>query len=865
MNVRARIIRLFILMIIVVSCILGIFMFFNIREMGQRGDIMHKELETYSQENVGQELQDLADNISNYVLVLEAEIDRSMLNAARVLYEYDWLTDGMVTQDDLERIRLDTGMSDLYLGDMYGVFTLSTEPESIGISLFDIWEGYRMLITGESDYLPSDLKVKAETGEIFKFTAIPRADGRGILESALDASVIEVYLQRFIDNNISIRSMNLFDFELMTLTSNRAEGVQTIYSKGINVPRGTSYIDEFFDGHTEIRLEMDRHDARIYYPVIDDGRVRYVLFIDLDTTRYFATQDLTDGSIGELVRESAFLSTISLGTVFATLLIFTIFISFIVNKLIKNLEEATRSAEIASKAKSVFLSNMSHEIRTPMNAIIGMTSIGRTAGDLDRKNDCFEKIDGASKHLLGVINDILDMSKIEAGKFSLSESDFEFRKMIERVASVNKFRMEEMSQKFTVNIDEKIPQFLYGDDQRLSQVITNLISNATKFTPVGGSVKLDAVYAGEENGVHTIQIAIADTGIGISPEQQVNIFSSFQQAESSTSRKYGGTGLGLAISKSIVEMMGGRIWIESDLGKGAVFSFTALLKQGESKPDSEIAEYEIAGKFEGHCILLAEDVEINREIVLSLLEPTLLKIDCAVNGREALEMYAAAPDKYELIFMDMQMPEMDGLDATRKIRALDTPRAKTVPIIAMTANAFKDDIFECLDAGMNSHLSKPLDFMVVFNKLRTYLLSGSPDALIWDTRFEMGDAAVDRQHKGLCEITNRLLMQYDLGKDAATLRETMAFFVDYAEHHFESEEDLQVRVGYPEYEAHKLLHDGFKDTIAKLTEEYLKNGSTDFLLKEIRETCMVWLTDHILNEDMKIGRYIRNQELRQGQ
>ena len=863
MNVRTRIIKLFVLMIVVVSCILVIFMLFSISEMGKRGDLIHIELDANSQRNVGQELQDLADNISNYILVVEAEIDRSMLNAARVLYEFDRLTGGMTTQEDLERIRLDTGMSDLYLGDMDGVFTLSTEPESIGISLFDIWEGYRMLVTGESVYLPSDLKVKAETGEIFKFTAIPRADGRGILESALDASVIEVYLQRFIDNNESIRSMNLFDFELMTLTSNQGEGAQTVYTKGVNVPRGTSDIDDFFGGHREIKLEMDRQNARIYYPVIEGDRVRYVLFIDLDTTGYFATQDLIDESIRGLVRESAFLSDVSLGSVFVTLLIFTIFISFIVNKLIKKLEEATRSAEIASKAKSVFLSNMSHEIRTPMNAIIGMTSIGRTAGGLDRKNDCFEKIDGASKHLLGVINDILDMSKIEAGKFALSESDFEFGKIIERIVSVNKFRMEEMSQKFTVHMDENIPQFLYGDDQRMSQVITNLISNATKFTPVGGSVKLGAECVGEENGVYTIQVTVADTGIGISPEQQANIFSSFQQAENSTSRKYGGTGLGLAISKSIVEMMGGKIWIESELGKGAVFSFTVQARRGEGKPDAETEEYELEGQFEGHCILLAEDVEINREIVLALLEPTLLTIDCAVNGREAVEMFAAAPNKYELIFMDMQMPEMDGLDATRQIRALDNPRAKTVPIVAMTANAFKEDIFECLDAGMNSHLSKPLDFDAVFNKLRIYLLSGSPDALVWDTRFELGDATVDRQHKGLCEITNRLLMQYDLGKDAATLRETMTFFVDYAEHHFENEEALQVRVGYPEYEAHKLLHDDFKNTIEKLTQEYLENGSTDFLIKEIRETCMTWLTDHIQNDDMKIGKYLRARELQQ--
>ena len=386
------------------------------------------------------------------------------------------------------------------------------------------------------------------------------------------------------------------------------------------------------------------------------------------------------------------------------------------------LEQQTEAAQVASQSKSDFLANMSHEIRTPMNAIIGMTTIGMASETLDRTKDCFGKIDDASKHLLGVINDILDMSKIESGKFELSESDFEFGKLIEHVITVNKFRLDDKNQKFTMSIDDKIPQYLFGDEQRLSQVITNLLSNATKFTPEGGTVNLDALLLNEEGNVCTLQISVTDSGIGISPEQQTKLFKSFQQAESSTSRKFGGTGLGLAISKSIVEMMGGGIYVESELGKGATFTFTILVKRGAGLQTAESKKDDDAnGRFEGYCILLAEDVEINREIVIALLEPTLISIDCVADGREALEAYSSAPEKYDLIFMDLQMPEMDGLEATRHIRALDNPRAKTVPIVAMTANAFKEDVERCLAAGMNSHLGKPLDFHDVLNTLQRYL------------------------------------------------------------------------------------------------------------------------------------------------
>ena len=395
------------------------------------------------------------------------------------------------------------------------------------------------------------------------------------------------------------------------------------------------------------------------------------------------------------------------------------------------LVELKEVAESASKAKSDFLANMSHEIRTPMNAIIGMTSIGLRTEDLDGKDAALHKIDDASAHLLGIINDVLDMAKIEANKLELDPIEFDFENMCEKSVGVVNFRMNEKRQSLSVNIDEDIPFFLVGDEQRLIQVITNLLSNAVKFTPNEGSIKLTASLLGESGGECEIRMQVADSGIGIAPEQQEKLFGAFEQAERGTSREYGGTGLGLVISKNIVELMDGRIWVESELGKGATFIFTIKMKCGQVKPHQKLAdgadwghekyaENQVGG-FEGKTLLIVEDIEINREILLSLLENTGLTIECAENGQVALDMVEAEPEKFDIIFMDMQMPRMDGLDATRCIRALRSEHCSKVPIIAMTANVFRDDIEACIIAGMNDHLGKPLDISRVLEKLHTYL------------------------------------------------------------------------------------------------------------------------------------------------
>ena len=621
------------------------------------------------------------------------------------------------------------------------------------------------------------------------------------------------------------------DFRIITHANSNYEDIAVI---DLDIPL-SSFIDDFIAGNDIIERRL----------VNWKGESTVAFFKKLINSWYLGIL-IPEGPFYQSLKNVATMLSL-LGCIFAVALIM----------ILIRIDSARTKSDRESRHKSAFLANMSHEIRTPMNAIIGMTTIGKNTNDIGRKDHCFLKIENASNHLLGVINDILDMSKIEANKFELSPAEFNFEKMLQRVVNVVNFRVDEKKQKLTVHIDQNIPKTLIGDDQRIAQVVTNLLSNAVKFTPESGSIHLDARFINEENDVCNIQFSVSDTGIGISPSEQTRIFSSFEQAETSTTRKYGGTGLGLAISKNIVELMNGRIWMLSEINKGSTFMFIIPLKRGNKEysgllsPDvninnvrimvvdddkdildyfkeiahefkiscstaqsgeeaiklveqnghyhiyfvdwkmpgmdgikltSELKEHhesansivimitaaewtaiekearnagvdkflakplfpshiadllnevlgimneknvdenqDIKGLFTGRRILLVEDVEINRDIVIELLRPTEINIECAENGKEAVRMFSEAPEKYDLILMDVQMPEMDGYEATRRIRALKIGAAQAVRIIAMTANVFREDIERCLEAGMDNHLGKPLDFSDVIDKLRHYL------------------------------------------------------------------------------------------------------------------------------------------------
>ena len=393
---------------------------------------------------------------------------------------------------------------------------------------------------------------------------------------------------------------------------------------------------------------------------------------------------------------------------------------------ITDLMKEKEKAQAAAEAKSRFLSHMSHEMRTPMNAIIGMTKVAENSDNISGLKHCLSTINASSEHLLNIINDVLDMSKIEAGKLELKYAPMNIEKTLMKVRSIVADAIEKKKQTLKVELNNNLQSYYIADDLRLLQVLTNILSNAVKFTPEGGTITLTVENTGQQENKTSLRFSVSDTGIGMTKEQVAKLFNAFEQADSSISRKFGGTGLGLVISQSIIEKMGGHIMVESEPGAGTTFSFTIAL-ESVSKEDAAGLEnekpeaaYEIPDLLGVH-ILFAEDIEINREVFFALMEGTNISTDIAENGLEAVAKFRENPELYDLIIMDIQMPKMDGYEATKTIREMDIPKAKTIPIIAMSANAFKEDIDRCLACGMNDHLAKPIDIKAVIEKIVRYL------------------------------------------------------------------------------------------------------------------------------------------------
>ncbi|MDL2290846.1 response regulator [Desulfovibrio sp. OttesenSCG-928-F20] len=390
---------------------------------------------------------------------------------------------------------------------------------------------------------------------------------------------------------------------------------------------------------------------------------------------------------------------------------------------------ATEEALTSIRAKNEFMARMSHEIRTPMNAVIGMTTVAQKSTDMPKIKESLDMIGTSAQQLLAMINNLLDMSDINMDNLAILYAPYNLKAMLGNVVKNFQWQVEEKQQNLHQDIHCVGNHMIVGDEKRTSQIITHLLANAIKFTPAGGSITLSVQEKDIENTSAILAITVTDTGIGIDEDVLPRIFDLFEQVDGGSTRQYGGIGIGLPIVKNLVQLMGGTISVASEAGVGSSFAVelpvtlgaecTEQLAQAASLDPCDGVKFNWPGK----RVLLVEDIEVNQLIAMELLGDTGVEVECAENGQQALDMFLRDHDRYDLILMDMQMPVMDGLEATRQIRASGMPNAKTIPIYAMTANAYKEDAEACLQAAMNGHIPKPIDVGVLYRAMEAAFTS----------------------------------------------------------------------------------------------------------------------------------------------
>ncbi len=389
----------------------------------------------------------------------------------------------------------------------------------------------------------------------------------------------------------------------------------------------------------------------------------------------------------------------------------------------EQMEAKLMAAEASDRAKSSFLASMSHEMRTPMNAIIGLDAIALRDEHIDAQTrERLEKIGVSARHMMALINDVLDMNRIESGEMQIQSAPFSMREMLDLINLLIRTQCDDKGLEYVFEADAGLDGAYIGDGLRLKRALLSILENAVKFTPAPGKVAFSVSHEDVSEERHTLRFTIRDTGIGMDESFIPKLFESFSREDASTTNSYGGSGLSLALTKRIVDMMDGAIEVETRKGAGSAFTVTVtLLRAPDAAPEAS-GEQATAAKLRGRRVLIAEDIDLNADIVADLLELEDVLSERAHDGREALEMFSKnPPGHYDAILMDLRMPVMDGLDATRRIRALDRADAKTIPIVALTANAYEEDVRATFEAGMNAHLSKPADSRLLYEKLASVM------------------------------------------------------------------------------------------------------------------------------------------------
>ena len=529
------------------------------------------------------------------------------------------------------------------------------------------------------------------------------------------------------------------------------------------------------------------------------------------------------------------------------------------------LRRAKHAAEEASMAKSDFLANMSHEIRTPMNAILGMANLLRREGVTPQQADRLDKIDVASHHLLGLINDILDLSKIEAGKLTIDSMPFSLAKIIDHVRELAHPLVQSKGLSLTISAP-KLPDNLLGDPLRLQQSLLNFVSNAIKFTESGG-VTLTVDVLAEDSDQISVKCTVSDTGIGISSDKIDRLFTNFEQGDSSTTREFGGTGLGLAITRRLIELMGGQVGVISNPGSGSHFWLSVSLKKAlapvvmGTASRAEPAEAILIREWRGTRILLAEDEPVNQEITSMLLLDCGLSVDVADDGAEAWDKMQSG--EYALVILDMQMPRMGGVEVAKQIRSAPM---KQMPIVALTANALVEDRDACLAAGMNDFLTKPFNPEVLFDMVLKWLSMGSwqeaaqgKARFVLDPTLHLGMQTLDKEHEALFARLNYLI---DLPKDTvgvAQFHQSLGDLGQFIMDHFSTEEQYFGASSLPlaEQERHRSAHQKIIRQFSEMQIYLMSSMDPDYT--KIAETIDGWLKGHFVSFDLKLKPFLANQ------